>query len=493
MKRILLIANHDAFGRQMARWAILINKHPGWEPIIYISYDYINRHMDLCRADGIKIMGPLHGETAVGSGGSIPNMSGMAFWTFPKAILRRLSFLQMILRKYHYSISLLKFPLIMKSMKKNLNTIRTLLKNERIDVAMICESSPAYEAPLFIAAANMEGIPIATAPIEKSTARHYAENYLYDPSMSMKRLCNKIIGKMYPRWTISHRGYSMLRVQPELLMSLELLGIAPLNPWALVGNQEDIVAVDSQSTFDHFAKEGVAPEQMAIVGRAEYDIMANIKTDAKRLKKELYKRLGFENSYPMILSPLVPDHYISGRPECDFQDYQKLVEFWVKSLGKIKGYNAVISLHPGQTYQKKADAWEYLEQWGVKISRDDLPTLIPLCDIYVATGYSTTVQWAIACGKPVVNYDVYRYGLPIYRSFPGVIDVQEQRDFLVALERLSSDSDYYSMIAAYQQEGALQWGKLDGRATERLIDMFDQLISRKIDKTGQQKLITQRK
>ncbi|MDI9569389.1 MAG: hypothetical protein QM278_01440 [Pseudomonadota bacterium] len=377
-------------------------------------------------------------------------------------------------------------------MKKNLNTIRTLLKNELIDVAMICESSPAYEAPLFIAAANMEGIPIITAPIEKSTSRHYAENYLYDVSMSMTRLCNKLIGRLYPRWTISHRGYSMLRVQPELLLSLELLGIAPLKPWELVGNQEDIVAVDSQSTFDHFAKEGVAPEQMAIVGRAEYDIMANIKAEAKQLKRELYQRLGFENSHPLILSPLVPDHYISGRPECDFQDYQKLVEFWVRSLGEIKDHNAVISLHPGQTYQKKANAWDYLEQWGVKISREDLPTLIPLCDIYVATGYSTTVQWAIACGKPVVNYDVYRYGLPIYSSFPGVIDVQEQRDFLEALERLSSDPNYYSMIAAYQQKDAEQWGKLDGKATERLISLFDQLLSCKAGKPSSRSMMAQR-
>ncbi len=37
-------------------------------------------------------------------------------------------------------------------------------------------------------------------------------------------------------------------------------------------------------------------------------------------------------------------------------------------------------------------------------------SLVPLCSLYVAS-VSATIRWAIACGKPVVNYDVYRFEL----------------------------------------------------------------------------------
>ncbi len=56
---------------------------------------------------------------------------------------------------------------------------------------------------------------------------------------------------------------------------------------------------------------------------------------------------------------------------------------------------------------------------GVRLVTDDIARLIPLCDVFVAS-VSATISMALACGKPVVNYDVYRFR---YDDFEGVPDL----------------------------------------------------------------------
>jgi hypothetical protein len=304
-----------------------------------------------------------------------------------------------------------------------------------------------------------------------------AEVYLTSPYLHIKKPLNRLIGVVFPRWIHNYKGVRMIRVEPDLLLALEFLHLNPPNPWLMVGNDEDAVAMDSIATFEHFSNEGVAADKMIVVGMPEHDIMAEFQSNSKRLRTELCKRLNLPVDRPILLSPLVVEHYIGGRPTCDFQKYEDMVEFWVKSLGSIKGYNIIISLHPGHSYNQNIHDWDYIEQWGVKICRDDIPTLIPLCDIFVVSCCSSTTQWAIACGKPVINYDVYRWDFPIYQSVPGIISMQEKSEFLDELKKLTSDPEYYTKIAAQQVLYAKNWGNLDGKATERLLQLFEHFIN----------------
>jgi len=475
-KKVLLIVNTDAFGRQMARWALTLKHQGEWEPIIYISADYMNRHMDICRKEGIIVLSPtLNLLPENNENNQTAQLRKTRLVKVRKLLHLVLGFMQSV-NLHLQSLFPLRVCSTIIDLSKKLQSMRRIIRLHQVSAVLISESSPAYNAPVYIEAAHRECVPIVTSPIEKSNSGHYAESYLYEPLMSLNRPINRLIKMIYPNWVFSHKGYRIVRVMPELLAALKWIRIAPPHPWRLVGNKEDMTAVDSQSTFNYYSMQGISPKLMTVIGSPEHDIMSRCLRNKKRLKNELYDRLKLPNNRPLILSPLIPDHYTSGRPECDFQDYDKLVEFWVRSLGAIDNYNIVISLHPGHTYLRDPHSWDYIEQWGVRICTDDLATLVPLCDIYVATGYSTTVQWAIACGRPVINYDVYRYGLDIYRGLPGVLDIQEQQDFHDSLRRLTSEPDYYAEIVAQQEAIARQWGQLDGKASERLAQLFDRLV-----------------
>ncbi len=472
MRKVLLVINNDAFGKQMARWALAIKRHGRWEPIVYIGADHIERHVAACREEGIVILSSnvlasrkfVGGDKAIQSQTILSNSWKMIFHYVHRGLLR---FLQ-VCRKGLFPLQVFY---TIGEITRQLRIVRYLIRQNQVSALIISESSPAYGAPVYIQAAHQEHVPVVTVPVEKFTVHDYAEMYLSDSGLSLECPINRLIAGMYPAWVIEHKGQKMVRVGPNLIFALERLGIRPPHPWQMVDNLEDIIAVDSQISLNHYIAEGVPAWRMKVVGNAEQDIIYNVQRDARGLKSSLLKSLGMPHDRPMLLSALVQNHFLSGRPECDFQDYETMVEFWVRSLGMIDGYNVVINLHPSHSYNQDSHKWDYLEQWGVKICREDIATLIPLCDIYVAAT-SSTIPWAIACGKPVINYNVYRYRFSIYRNMSGVIEVQEQMDFLKALKRLTSDPLYYSKVSTYQMANGPQWGLLDGKAVERLEDLL---------------------
>ena len=126
-------------------------------------------------------------------------------------------------------------------------------------------------------------------------------------------------------------------------------------------------------------------------------------------------------------------------PQCDFQTFPALVEFWIRSLAAVQNWNIVVLLHPSVSYEEM----RYIEDWGVKIAQQPTAEVVPLCDLYV-TSVSSTIRWAIACSKPVVNYDVYRYYYEGFMHVKGVLYTEEQAGFQELLQRLTTDSDFFA-------------------------------------------------
>lgn len=479
-QRVLVVIHHDAFALQQARWARVLHLQQEWEPVIYITADYLDRHLGGCRADGITVLrGPL--AAPVTPAAEVVDESDAPATSRQPMSVRRIAAAVPGLRSIANAgrrALLVRATAKARAMKAQMRHLRELIQRERIAAVLLAESGPDFGAPLYVRAAHDCGIPAVTSPIEISTARDYAEAYMQGKHLSMDLLSNRLIAARYPRWAITHKRRQMVRSEASLMLASEWLGVSPPHPWVIIGNSEDVVAVEGEAMFFHYQAEGVPLKQMAVVGRGEHDIMFGVLSNKARRKEALYDRLGLDPKLPLLLSPLVQEHYATGRPECDFQKYEDMLEFWVSSLAAVENYNVVVTLHPGHTYQQDASEWNWLEKRGLKICRDDLPELVPLCDIYV-TGGSTTTSWAIACGKPVINYDIYRHGAHMvrYRSALGVLSTQEQKEFQLFLKRLTSEPDYYAEVAGRQAVSAGQWGRIDGKAGDRLTTLFDRLLT----------------
>lgn len=459
----------------MARWALVLRRRTDWEPIIYLAGGFMDRHMEAPRADGIKVLSPFQPEAGSASGATDGDdaLEGRRV----RGTMRRVPGLRAGTQLCRQLAAPARIPGGITALRRSVKSFRRILRDHDIRVVIIAESSPDYGAPVVIDAAHKEKIPVVVAPIEQTRAHHVAENYLQASHLKLERPFNRLAAALYPRWVLAHRGEQMMRMEAVQLLAMEWAGLAPPHPWQIVGNREDAIAVDSETMKNVYFTEGVAANRMTVTGGPEHDILADLLPHAREKRELLYRDLGLPPDRPLLLSSLVQEHFVTGRPECDFQDLDSMVKFWVQTLGSARNYNVIINLHPSHTYKRDLSTWSYIEKWGVKICRDDLTALMPLCDIYVAAG-STTIPWAIACGKPVINYDVYRYGTAIYSSALGVLPVQEQRDFAAIVNRLTTDRAYYEEVAALQRACAGQWGVLDGGAGRRLAALCDRLVAR---------------
>ena len=144
-----------------------------------------------------------------------------------------------------------------------------------------------------------------------------------------------------------------------------------------------------------------------------------------------------------------------------------MIGYWGQTLARATGWNVVVRPHP-KTRPERLDS---LRRHGVTITYEDTAVLVPLCDVYVAA-VSATIRWAIACSKPVINYDVYQYGYRDYEGVQGVQLVKTRSEFAALLDRITSESAYRTALAACQTRDASRWGMLDGASGRRMADVF---------------------
>ena len=465
-RRALLVVHTNTYFAGLLDVAHMLKGSGLYEPVFFFAQPYptIDRDLAVCCADGISYLGE--------AGGRIETRQPVKrLRAVPSRLHARVNSL-VGRAKAKLSDNVLSE---LRSLHQRERSVRQLIREEHAALLVLAGDMIGYDTPAFIKAAHAESIPAVVVPGWMASAREAAEAIMYNPEYSLRRWSNRIAGKLYPRWQYAHKGRQLLRLPARQVLAREWLSLAPPLPWVLHSGYADAIAVESEAMRTYCVSEGLPAEKVVLTGSLAHDQMAAQRSNAAAGRAELYQRLGLPQHRPMLLSALPPDQLYmeGGRPECEFQTYTALVKFWVQSLAAVPDHNVVISLHPSVKYDDMA----YIEQWGVRIAPERTPLLIPLCDLYVAS-ISATIQWAIACGKPVLNYDVYRYRYTDYVGVAGVVAVEEQDEYLSLLRRLTTDRGFYAEIAARQAACAPQWGRLDGRAGERILQLFDRLIAR---------------
>jgi UDP-N-acetylglucosamine 2-epimerase len=263
-------------------------------------------------------------------------------------------------------------------------------------------------------------------------------------------------------------------------LAIKLFKIAPPKPWALNSGYADIILAESKAMHHYMVREGLAMEKIKVVGSLSDDVLASNIDNLTKRKKEVCLKFNLDPQKPTILCAIPPDMLHGSRVNvCEFKSYKKLVEFWVETISKFTNYNIVISLHPSAEYK---DICYIEKRWKVKIIQESIINLIPLCDIFVAC-ISATIQWAVTCGKPVINYDVYHYNYDDYKKVDGVVTVDSKDDFIKEMSKIANDQGYFAKLEKIQKSIASEWGMLDGKSGERIIKAINEL-SIEMDKKG---------
>jgi hypothetical protein len=353
-------------------------------------------------------------------------------------------------------------------MMKRADVGDAVLRSRRWASIVICEDNVELDTGIWIAIARKRGIRSIIVPYTISNTAEFAESYVdYVPYQVKTTAQNGLIARLFPPWVLDYKGRRFLRTSRAKIIAVEQLDLTPPNPWLLNSGYADAIAVESQAMFDYYKAAGIPADQMVTTGSLTDDVMASVTARTPELRQRLLDQFDLAKDRPLLLCALPPDQNTYNRAGCQFKDFDDLIGFWGDCLAELKTWNVVVRPHP-KTAPARIEA---LRRKGLAVCYDDTAALVPLCDLYVAS-VSATIRWAIACGKPVINYDVYQYGYEDYLSVAGVVLVGLRTDFQATLRELTSDASKRDMLTETQRRHSRRWGMLDGNSGRRMVALL---------------------
>ena len=461
MRKALLAVHTAGHFTELVRVARLLRRSGRYVPTFLFarSYQGIQRDTGICREEAISYIEDR--LRAGGEGDPVPvtapvphtGPSGARRWL--RGVWSRPPFL-------------LALPRALVRQGQELRLARRIMAREQPSLLVLAEDNAGYETAVLIRAAHERRTPAVVVPFTVANALEPAEWHFRDPAHHVEGWGNRLTGLLFARWVHAHRGRRLLRLPGAQVIAKECWGLAPPIPWQMNSGRADAIAVESPFMEAYYRREGLPPDQLVVTGALADDELAESVRDAPARRDALCAELGLPPDRRIVLCALPPDQFALCGSQADLPDYATLLRVWMETLSALPDCAVVVRLHP----RMHVDAFRHIEAWGVKISQRDTATLVPLCDLFVAS-VSATIRWAIACGKPVLNYDVYRLGWTDFADAPGVLRVEDRAAFVATADRLARDRAFYDEVRARQASDAARWGRLDGLAGRRMLECFE--------------------
>ncbi|EFL50831.1 hypothetical protein DesfrDRAFT_2407 [Solidesulfovibrio fructosivorans JJ]] len=331
-----------------------------------------------------------------------------------------------------------------------------------------------FRGNFIVRAAHLNAVPVAIVPFTIVNTLEWAEAFFNVSAYQADRGWNRLFAKAFPHWVLEHRGRQLIFPAIYVLGS-EYFGMTPDVPWLISSGHTDALAAESQFMVDYYIRAGIRRDKIRLTGALSDDTLFFHLSERDRQCKKLGARCGIEMKDKIVLIALPPDQFTTENWKNDeFDCYDTLILFLVGVVTELSGNNftVLINLHPRITLEKVA----CLANCGATIVMEPIERLVPLADLYVAVT-SATIRLAISCGVPVVNYDAYQYNYDDFKGLSGVCEVRSKQEYRAILNSLLNDPQFYSRVHEAQKASENNFCHLDGKAGERMLALFDDLVS----------------
>jgi len=361
---------------------------------------------------------------------------------------------------------------ILKKHFRALRTARQLLVRERPVLLILMGDRHIGLETALVRLVNERGIPSLIVPVALSAPEVAAQYRLRQPhsqAYTLRSPLHKLAAKLFPRWVYEYRGRALLFYPLWEALSAWVLGLMPPNPWALGGGHATRMAVESPRLKQMFAAQGVSESKMVVTGKPSMDGIVDLLAQSSEQRAARCAQLGIDPAKRIILysPPQLGEHKLLS-----WDEHWEQIDFLLRTLTSFEDCQVVLSLHPKsrlEDYQPRA------QRYGAIVAQDaSVYELIPLCEVFVAT-YSSTVVAAIGAYKPAVVVDFTDLGFPFYNDCAGVEIVRQQDELEPALQRMLNDPAHYADLVEAQKAQAGRWALLDGQATQRVLDVIEEL------------------
>ena len=305
-------------------------------------------------------------------------------------------------------------------------------------------------------------VPVVVVPLWVAGKEELIEASIGTHSSWKKTIVEHLVGLLLPKYS-ERRDYDskiILATSWDEIICQLLFRCAPKLPWTLHDGNSTVIAVESQKMSELASASGIDPNKVVVVGSIFHDRMfAKIHQPSDR------PQLADMQGLIHILVAIPPDmFYVRGAKGLEYANYEQLIDHWTDFLESLTDVKITYCLHPSSSYGPT------FASRGLQVAINPIEDLIPVHDLYVAS-ISATIQWALAAGLEVIDFDVYRYCYPSYLLEEKVQTCLFKDEFETSV-RLSVES--LKLRAAKQPRP--DWGVLDGLAGIRITDLLLDLI-----------------
>lgn len=370
-----------------------------------------------------------------------------------------------------YNLNLDTLRALYISLSQELSKSEEFFKKYQPKLLIVGEDGVSSNACL-IQAATFKKIPILDIPygygsyldLENSLDQKSKNEELYHSDEG----AGLAVKDKFPDWVKKGKFSGSILLNPYFILAREELQIKLYNPWTVHGGYANILGAESKVMFNHYLKEGVQPKKIVLTGSPYCDYLKT----CLELNNRNLETLSNHNidSQKSVLVCWPPSYHNERSKLCEFDTYEELTSTVFKFLSQLKNVTVTINLHPAVQPEFKS----FVESFNINISTSYILDELVKHDIYVSC-YSSTVRWAIALGKPVINYDFYQFNLNDYDEASGVLKVSKQEEFEHVMKMVLEKSQYLHEIQAAQKLISTDWGMIDGLNFERIYKEINKL------------------
>lgn len=345
---------------------------------------------------------------------------------------------------------------------------------EHIKLVLMAEVNLFYDSHLIVRGAQLLSIPVAVVPYTVVNTLEWAEAFFEEDYFNAGNFPNRIFARAFPHWILRHRNRELI-LPPTYILACEYFNITPSNPWLINSGNVNAIAAESRFMCNYYERSGIAPEKICFTGALSDDRLFALLAKREYFRLELQKRSGVILKNKLVLIGLPPDQFDAGkRPGCEFTSHQELIKYMVDAVMTTIGPDTtvLVNLHPRISLPDV----KQLEKSGARIISEAIEGLMPLADLYISV-VSATIRLGMSCGIPVINYDAYQYNYDDYKGLAGVCEVKSKNDYENVLGALINDPLFYLKIHTAQKETSSNLCLVDGKAGERLLNLFNRLTS----------------
>lgn len=451
-KKILIYVGANSFFKSQHDLAIFLKKN-GHEVFILFDKKYptINHDFSLCKKDCIKII-----KTFDNSSNKNIHIQTINFQLL--RILRKLDkiLFQGFFNELNRSIQLFNFFL-------------NLIKAHNFELLIMVSDLVQYDSGILIKAFHKHNFKVLTFPLFAANFKEAIFSLNKVPESKISKTLYKILiqYKLFSKWVIDFNGKYFIRMPFIKVLVREIMKTAPSNPWSINSGKIDLMCVEGEAVKQLFINYNTLDaNKIIITGSLATDkIMYSIEKK-NELTQAINLEYGFSLQKKLALVALPPDMFDTVSTK-EFKTYEEMIIFWIENIFSLTNYNILFTLHPSVDESQ----FKWFVDKGCKIINSPTIDVIGLCDLYIAS-ISATIQWAIASGKPVINFDVYDTDYDDYKEVKAVLYAKTKNEFKNLLHNIDNlkNLKYYENM---QNKNAPDWAIQDTKSHQRIIEIIE--------------------